>query len=175
MIRVAKFVYDHESRQAAHRAGLFALATIIEPGAGPIEYAESGKPTTRQGVHVSIAHSGGCAIAATGSANVGVDIELLGRKISRPLREYIVSDEEKLLFKTDEDYLCAWVVKESVLKMRGSGVTGPPRSLVLILNSRNNIYECEDKYGLSYVQTFVEKGYIIAVAYEEKGQQISIH
>jgi len=174
LIRVARFNYSQDEYYYAHQAGIFALATICQTGVHRLGYSATSQPLIA-GRFVSIAHSAGCAVAATSEYPIGVDIEPISRVIDDSLAGYLIADPERTIFKHSSDIIKAWVIKESVLKMRGSGVTGPPRSLVRILSKEGAIYICKDLVGIIRVKVYRRQGYIIAIAHERANEEITIH
>lgn len=153
-------------------AGVFALAECLDDS-GQVSYESSGRPTMA-GLYISIAHSMGLAVAARSDKLVGVDVEPVDRQITPALRKYVLAEIEKDIF-TDTETIVVWVVKEAALKLSGRGVVSPPRSLVQIEGRTQNVYRCIAEKRRLQVSTFSRFGYIIAVAYENSDQTISIH
>lgn len=89
---------------------------------------DNGKPICVGGPAVSIAHSGDTVIcAATSQGEIGVDIEVPGRRrdIQGIADNYFAEDEAaRLATLPDEHFYMLWVLKEAWLKATGSGLAG---------------------------------------------------
>ncbi len=76
--------------------------------------------------HISYTHSSGYSAAiASRTAEVGVDIEYLGRKRNPQTRFLWMNEEELAWYDRDPEssfFLLAWSAKETVYKLFGSGV-----------------------------------------------------
>ena len=85
-------------------------------------------------MRVSIAHPGESTYAAVDTTRVGLDVEET-RPVPRHLCRYFLSIEEEELLSVMPDSaeaaLIGWVVKESVLKWHGSGLSIPPRQATI--------------------------------------------
>jgi malonyl CoA-acyl carrier protein transacylase/phosphopantetheinyl transferase/acyl carrier protein len=89
---------------------------------------------------LSIAHSGGLAVAVVGDGDgargIGVDVERVGEFSSEALDVAFSSDERALLSSLPNAHpegwpLRMWCAKEAVAKALGHGLVGGPRSVVI--------------------------------------------
>jgi 4'-phosphopantetheinyl transferase len=101
-------------------------------------YGAKGKPylTDHPGIHFNRSHSGQWVVCAFSNKAVGVDVERI-RKINPALANRFFSDEEKdRLFSLAGDaylnyFFDLWTLKESYLKLLGSGLTKPLSSFTV--------------------------------------------
>ena len=131
--------------------------------------------------HVSLAHSGGHAIAVVGlGAPLGIDIETI-RKLADGFVETGFAEEDLPLLaslpKTDDDewILRCWCAKEAVAKGLGSGLGHSPRALritqvdtttgrIVVTLSRELVEGQSALVGVPLVsQTLREEGHIVAI------------
>ena len=91
---------------------------------------EHGKPflTEHPDVHFSVSHSGDWAVCALDGEPVGIDVERVRDKCFAALAaRYFTSEEHAwLVSQADEKraFFRLWTAKESVLKARGTGLSG---------------------------------------------------
>lgn len=92
---------------------------------------EYGKPylSPESGIYVNWSHSGNYAVCAVSDTEVGVDIQKMDREPGERLARRILMREEYLDWETacgdgKERFYRYWTVKESFLKMRGTGFYG---------------------------------------------------
>ena len=113
-----------------------------------IDTDEHGQPTVAAGpieklgcrLCLSIAHSGGCAVAVAGEfaghLGVGIDIEVIGQSRDG-FEKGALSPEEQALLEgvpsiiREEWLLRFWCAKEAVAKALGHGMAGTPLNLVI--------------------------------------------
>lgn len=124
--------YDGRS---GHQAGLSLLAALYRQKTGlplpRIEITPRGKPYfPENSLHFSITHTKGHAFCVLAEQNVGIDAELLSRKLNLSLAEKILSPGEKAQFDAASDkhraLLTFWVLKEAAAKLSGEGLHGYP-------------------------------------------------
>ncbi len=104
--------------ELSHRTGIPAKKITFEKG-------PHGKPyVTGGGVQFSLSHTNGavCAAFSEGDDDIGVDIELRSRKVSDSIRGRVLSERERSLASTGEDFVRIWVKKEAFLKRTGIGI-----------------------------------------------------
>lgn len=100
-------------------------------------FASHGKPYIigHGGLFFNLSHSGNIAVCAMAAQEIGADIEKYREAVSDALiRRVCTAREEERLFELDagirETEFCRlWTVKESYLKLRGTGLASPPESL----------------------------------------------
>ena len=130
--RRSDFVAGHHAAKLAICA---QLATWLRPSSILIEPGVFGQPIVRcpesARVGVSIAHSGGCAVAVAFDVGhpMGIDIELIDRKREAALRSQVVDSEVSLCLAhrvpTLEMSTYLWCAKEAVGKAMLTGLTVP--------------------------------------------------
>jgi 4'-phosphopantetheinyl transferase len=78
------------------------------------------------GLEASITHSGDVvAVALTGGAPVGVDVEAIGAGAYEPLLARVCTPAELPHVRTARDFYTVWTRKEAVLKAAGTGLRTP--------------------------------------------------
>lgn len=84
-----------------------------------------GKPYLKDSeLHFSLSHTrGAVCVAFCEGEEVGVDVELRSRRVSEALHKRVLSEEERALVATDEDFIRFWVKKEAFLKRLGVGIS----------------------------------------------------
>lgn len=123
--------HEDQVRSVATRAALrriLASRLQLPPDALCFVANRHGKPCLQDdgGIEFNVSHAGCFAlIVLSTSGKVGVDIEYRDRGVdAKSLGAYVFSSlERKSGLKTDEDFIKHWVVKESVLKALGEGIS----------------------------------------------------
>ena len=91
----------------------------------------------------SISHTKGAVCAAFSDAGeVGADIERKDRRVTQRLYERVLSDAEKPLVKSGEDFVRLWVQKEAFLKRLGTGIASSIRGADTTLLTDTAAFEC---------------------------------
>lgn len=120
---------------SGHEAGIALLTELYRQKTGlplpRIERTPRGKPYFPESdLHFSISHTKGHAFCVLSEKNVGLDAELLTRKLNLPLAEKILSPSERAQFDAASDkhraLLTFWVLKEAAAKLSGEGLRGYP-------------------------------------------------
>ena len=120
---------------SGHEAGIALLAELYRQKTGlplpRIAVTPRGKPYFPESdLHFSISHTKGHAFCVLSEKNVGLDAELLGRKLNLSLAEKVLSPSEKAQFDAASDKHRAlrtfWVLKEAAAKLSGEGLQGYP-------------------------------------------------
>lgn len=96
-----------------------------------------GKPyiAGHTGLFFNLSHSGSLAVCALAGQEIGVDIERQRENVSEALmRRVCTAHEAELLFSLDTgsrsaEFCRLWTVKESYMKLLGTGLATPPESL----------------------------------------------
>ena len=92
----------------------------------PLSWDELGKPSVeREGVYVSVSHSGAWAVCVTADVPVGVDVEVI-RSAQEKFMRRVCSTEEMAYIRPCDDGGCRrfweiWTAKESLFKLTGKG------------------------------------------------------
>lgn len=138
-------------------AGLLLMTELssrekISPSKIAFSHGAHGKPFLMgSDLQFSLSHTRGavCAAFARG-AEIGVDIESCGRRISDRVIERAFCEEERSAAASREDYIKMWVCKEAFLKRLGIGVTTDLRGVnTLILPDTVSVQRGEFLLGLS--------------------------
>lgn len=125
-----------------HSAGRELLRQMTESLTGrpmpPILLTERGKPYFTQGPHFSISHSRRHVFCALSDRPIGIDAEEADRDISLAIAPKILSPSELAQLEAAADkrtaLLTFWVLKEALLKFRGTGITCWPNDTHFSLN-----------------------------------------
>jgi 4'-phosphopantetheinyl transferase len=132
----------HEKRRRSFLLGRAALRLLLSelvdaPPAGiRVVVEDNGSLAAPETPFIiSIAHSGGRAVAAASREPVGIDIEISSEK-DEDLLPYILHDDElsrlrSLLISDREKLFLCWTAKEAVLKALGTGLRKSPKSVQL--------------------------------------------
>lgn len=113
---------------------------------------------------ISIAHSGGAAVAAAAMGPVGADFEYLTSVDPALLAEGGFSHEERAAMGTSaEALLSGWCAKEAAAKSAGTGLTGRPKSFVLTPQNGGARVRRPDGSEVS-VQVMAQGGAVVALA-----------
>jgi 4'-phosphopantetheinyl transferase len=103
-------------------------------GGGEILHEGTGKPYMTDAPRFNLSHSGDYAVLAVDEAPVGVDIEKWAEADFTALSDAAFhSDERALLARGDtpKTFFDIWTLKESYLKMTGSGLLSDPRAFAV--------------------------------------------
>ena len=130
--------------ERAYREGLSAelllnraVRTVSPEAALPLDIVagEFGKPELRDGsIHFSLSHSGGRVLCALSDSPVGADIQRQTEaRLALASRFFTESEYRSLLNAGDKDYAFTrlWCLKESYIKMLGTGLNTPLSSFEL--------------------------------------------
>jgi 4'-phosphopantetheinyl transferase len=95
-------------------------------------YSEHKKPSLKNhnNIHFNISHSGDWVVCAVSAKEVGIDVEKIRETNFKIARRFFSNDEVKHLFALPKNqqleyFFDLWTLKESYLKMLGSGLTKP--------------------------------------------------
>lgn len=111
-----------------------------------IAFAHDGKPFVKdKNLYFNISHSHGLCMCAFSKDNVGIDCEKI-HFVSEKVKNKVLSEKERPLISSDEDFIRLWTVKESFLKHSGEGLNG-----IFDLDFSEQIKkECFEAYGLTF-------------------------
>ena len=118
-----------EGKVLSLTAGLLVRSEISRRTGIPMnkiafEKGPHGKPYVKgAGLQFSLSHTSGAVCAAfSEDGEIGVDIERRDRRVSENARTRVLSDNERPLVTSDEDFIRIWVKKEAFLKRTGIGI-----------------------------------------------------
>ena len=132
--------------ELSHRLGLPVSGICFDKGAHGKPYVKGSK------VQFSLSHTKGavCAAFFEGDEEIGVDIELKSRRVSGNLKSRTLSENEKALIKSDEDFIRCWVKKEAFLKRLGIGVATHLGGVDTTIIKDLSAFDCGDYFiGIS--------------------------
>ncbi|MDR3312416.1 MAG: 4'-phosphopantetheinyl transferase superfamily protein [Spirochaetaceae bacterium] len=119
-----------QDRLRSLAAGLF----LAHLAAGQeVLYGERGKPYLSGGPHFNLSHSGDFICCAVSDSPVGVDLEFRrgkARNFTMMARRAFHPEEQAFFFRHpgEKTFLDIWTLKESRIKMTGTGFSTPPAS-----------------------------------------------
>lgn len=118
-------------------AGWLLLRRFLGKGARSLRFGRYGKPFLPGGPYFSLAHSGRYAVLAVAPVPAGIDIERHNADMD------CIALASMALHAREKHYLAAgghchtffdiWTLKESYLKMRGTGLMDNPAAFALLL------------------------------------------
>jgi 4'-phosphopantetheinyl transferase len=111
---------------------------------------------------VSIAHSGGHAVAAAARHAVGVDLEHIEPRDSA-IVDFLFAPEDRGLVDTlpygpDAALVLCWALKEAVLKARRSGFRTTPKALRLTVDPPRDRAAVQVEGGQAWAVSFARLG-----------------
>lgn len=142
------------------------------------EYNSYGKPKLKNSeeFHFNISHSGDWVVAVVDKQPIGIDIEKVCPIWYVDIAKRFFKNDEYnwLLAQNDknklEDFYKLWTLKESYIKMMGTGLSMPLDSFSIIFDTEGNISTKGngDVIKKRYFKTYtIDKNYIIAVCSEK--------
>lgn len=143
--------------------GLYAEYGVFNP---ILLYEQNGKPYLRDylDIHFNISHCPHGCVCAISDSPIGVDIQDI-RPFSQPIAERCCSKAELGLLKRSTnpalEFTKMWVMKESYLKMKGTGITV-------------NLCSIDTTKLTDQIRTFIYNSCCIAVACAESFREESI-
>ena len=171
------------------RAGLRRLLAWYldtNPQEGVFAYGEYGKPyLDKSNLSFNMSHSGNMAgYVVSYARKVGVDVEFVGRKVSRDqiAGRFFASEEVAALQaipegERDRAFFTIWTLKEAYLKAKGTGITNALDSFAVFVDGHSQKLlradddpEASEKWKLVFVDICVD--YVAAICGEGKNWQI---
>jgi phosphopantetheinyl transferase len=113
-----------EMRELGRDCARKAVQRLSGEKRGELTYSELGAPLWTGGAletHISISHTGQCAIGVASRSRVGVDIEFIDRDVSRLMKSFTPVEKELSKIVNPIALLCA---KEAAGKSAGVGLAG---------------------------------------------------
>lgn len=161
--------YGAESRQQDFLAGRAAarqlLADCLEmaPAEVPLQRAaDDAVDVAAAGWRLSIAHSGGRALAAAAQHPVGADLEEI-RARDPAIVDFLFPPDERecvdaLPYAFDDALVLCWALKEAVLKARRSGFRRSPKDLRLRVLPATQTAEVQVRDGRTWALCYARLG-----------------
>lgn len=181
LARVLRFrKHEDQVRAVATRAALRRmLGSQLKLPPARLRFVENrhGKPCLQHdaGIEFNVSHAGCFAlIALSTSGQVGVDIEYRKRGIdAKSLSTYVFSPRERESgLKTNEDFIEHWVVKESVLKALGVGISEHLQAISILPGGGERYrieHDCPDWAGIKVWPVEAPACYAAALAVKTRG------
>ena len=160
---------EENKHQKEHQAGLnllrYGLKEIYhlpfskEDFTEELGKGEHGKPYLKRFPQIcfNISHSNGIAVCAISQSEVGIDVERIGTFRSAVARRVLTEKEIEFLetlaeHERGEMFYRFWTLKESYLKLDGSGLARDPREIEFQMGKQADkwLAFCEDPRYLLY-------------------------
>lgn len=131
-----------------------------------IDIDENGKPyIVGVNLHFNLSHSGKYVLCVCGDERVGCDIQIIKKYNDKIARRFFTSDEYTALSSSDNSethFITLWALKESVLKFKGSGISGGLETYDFSKYCHQNSFSA---YGLTFNVTAMT-GYVQSICSE---------
>ena len=182
-----------KKHQQEHQKGLsllcyglraqYNLPFSIEETEAELEKGEHGKPYLSRfpQIHFNISHSHGIAACAISDYEVGIDVEKIA-----PLKEAVahraLTEKELEFLRTfdkaeqEEMFYRFWTLKESYLKLDGSGLTRDLREVAFTMEKKEEGWKinCSDNTAGCYQQK-IKEDYMLSVSSEKRDEVENVH
>lgn len=153
--RAKRFLHNDDALRS-YAAGVLVWR-VLSLEDKDILFGENAKPySEKTNLHYNISHSGDYVALAVDENEVGVDIEF-PRPSSLRVSKKVFTEAEQNWMKLDElrNFTCLWTLKESVMKLLGTGLALPANSFDVmplvegrsIIVDSNEIYACSKFYS----------------------------
>lgn len=138
--RTAALAYKHERDQRLSVAAYMLLKRALSEGYGiggnpEFGYGKGGKPFIigHPEIHFNLSHCRHAAVCAVSDRPIGIDVESI-RPYNDALTRYVLNDEEYQRVassgKPEVEFTRLWTMKESLLKLTGTGLRGDLKALL---------------------------------------------
>ncbi|MGE9985735.1 4'-phosphopantetheinyl transferase family protein [Desulfovibrio sp. SGI.169] len=122
-------------------AGWLLMRAVLGSGTARVRYGRYGKPFLPGGPYFSLSHSGRYALLAEAPMPVGVDVEEIRQEkdCAALARQALHPDERKFFAgkPVPQTFFDIWTLKESYLKLRGTGLNENPATFALTFGKSN--------------------------------------
>lgn len=158
-----RFKYEHGRRLSVAAYLLLKHALLEEEGIAenPVFiYSEHGKPSIEghPELYFSLSHCKEAVACVLSRRPVGVDIESLGR-YRESVARYSMNDDELLCIhqsdRPDVAFTRLWTMKESLLKLQGSGITNQIKDVLREVSS--SWFSTVEQLDKNYIYTVCEQ------------------
>ena len=126
---VSSAIDEHISKYNGQRkmqsaAGIILAVNALRPLSAELKFLENGKPVaSKEGVYLSITHSGKYAFCAISDCCVGIDAEqIIIKKDYKRITEILPPSEKRYVLKNKENFAKVWTAKEALSKISGNPV-----------------------------------------------------
>ena len=132
---------------------------------------KNGKPYVESGPHFSVSHTNGYLFVAFSSENVGLDAELLSRKIHYlPIvKKFSTLEQTEIL--NEQDFLYHWTAKESAVKYLGGTLANDLKKLSFI----RSILSYQNEEFPVKIHFFTIKDCLLAVCSEKDFDTLNLY
>lgn len=145
-----------------------------------VSLMENGKPFfTYSDVKFSLSHSGSRVICAVSQKEIGCDTELISKADYKLAKRFFAPEENEYIHLfADENgqniaFCRLWTLKESYVKMLGTGFTLPFDKFAVIIDEDGTSVKCEDHpIDCTFIETAEENGYRTSVCVSGKADGI---
>ncbi|ALQ52095.1 4'-phosphopantetheinyl transferase family protein [Nitrosomonas ureae] len=127
---------------------LLAKYLMLPPYKIPIEKNEFGKPRlpAYYGIEFNVSHTGDFAlIALSAKGEIGVDIEYCHRDVNNLWVHVLSSEERAQGIWSNRNFIDLWVIKESVLKALGFGISEHLPAITVLPNNDGSYRVIHDR------------------------------
>lgn len=158
-----RFKYEHGQRLSVAAYLLLKQALLKEEGISenPVfTYGEHGKPSIvgHPELYFSLSHCKEAVACVLSRRPIGVDIESLGR-YSDSVARYAMNDDELLRIRQsdrpDVVFTRLWTMKESLLKLQGTGITDQIKEV--LREASSSWFTTVEQLDRNYIYTVCEQ------------------
>ncbi len=161
--------FEKISNQSAKELSIsayFLLARLLEENNANLEalsFSENGKPLLKNGLYISISHSGECVCAAISKKPIGIDIENIRDFDLKILNRFFTEREKRYILRGDinERFFTLWTIKEAIIKLEGKKLASMKEIKPLILFNKIFYRKCK-------ILSRTYENYRISIALNEK-------
>jgi 4'-phosphopantetheinyl transferase len=138
-----------KDKHLSFAASILLCAVLGKDAAFAITEDSLGKPFIKDGPCFSLSHSGDWALLAVSQDSVGADIERCkaGRNIQGLVQRMHIKEQETALH-CPSDFYKLWVLKESYVKMLGTGFQTALDSFCMRINENDAFVETDNSVQL---------------------------
>lgn len=149
---------------------LLAMRLMSSPKTLHIQADNLGKPRLQaySNIEFNVSHSGHYALIALSTIGaIGIDIEYMHRDVTNLEKLVFTSMERAMGYWSSSNFIELWVVKESVLKALGLGITDFLQSVTVLPNYDDSYHIILDQPSMTKIRAWsidVVPGYTAALA-----------
>lgn len=148
----------------------YGLACRGIPEHRAVQLGDKGKPFLSGRLFYNLSHSGSKVVCSFSQEEVGVDIEQILPVEDALIRQVSVASEQAYLLQLEpetqmREFFVLWTAKESYMKLRGSGLSLPPKQLELSFGDELRIRDAGKPARVRFRQ-YPLPGYCLTVCSE---------